>query len=185
MSHVIGRGRYARETYPKRRAGSSLLQQAYARVIDSEGGNTFAIADGVDYTNPAAFIAASFPLDVAAPGGQRFGVTLTGLTPGSQIEVLFIFGMQPQAAASYNDGIGLAFNADGGADTFLPESLQRLKQDYGLGNVSANGQVLDLFDNPAQSQLEIYGLAAAQAGGATDLIAPVFQHTSMLVREWG
>lgn len=71
MSHVIGRGRYAREVYPiPRSGGGGFPRVGYDQPIEG-------------LTLPPAF-PALFPRDVA---GDPLRVTLPGVTPGNTLEV--------------------------------------------------------------------------------------------------
>jgi hypothetical protein len=86
MSHIIGRGRYARETYPRRsRGGGAIIQCGYDQVVGSPEESI---------TVPPS-LTAVFPRDVT---GAPLRVTLPNVTPGNFLEVDFRACMEKEEA---------------------------------------------------------------------------------------
>ena len=84
MSFIIGRGRYARETYPQRGGGgaSSILQCGYDQVV---GDTEVIVPSGAGF----------FPRDVT---GAPLRVILPNVTPGNFLEVDFRGCMEKEEA---------------------------------------------------------------------------------------
>lgn len=83
MSYIIGRGRYARETYPQRGGRGGIVQCGYDQVVGIE--------DEVFVPPATAF----FPRDLS---GAPLRVTLPNVSPGNFLEVDFRSCMEKDSA---------------------------------------------------------------------------------------
>jgi hypothetical protein len=159
MSHIIGHGRYARETYPERGRGGSggVLQVGYDQPIEA-----LEVA-------PAAL--APFPRDLA---GNPLRVALPGVTPGNTLEVDLRFnvkGTMSDYSADFDFAVIAAVAFDG--STTYPGTFQVI-----LNSAASESTLLE--DDSVHS---LSSLAAVEIPvGATTAAVVVIFTTTQLIR---
>lgn len=135
MSHIIGRGRYARETYPRRsRSGGSVIQCGYDQVV---GESEVLVPPASGY----------FPRDVT---GAPLRVIIPNVTPGNFLEVDFRACMEKDVAyyetqAEFQSVVAVRF--DGAPPALPPSPVTFAIQDASTGH-------RDLGAPTSQSQVE-------------------------------
>lgn len=168
MSHIMGRGRYARETYPRGGGGAlaSIIQVGYDQVV-----TTLAQED----INIPAGVSQFFPRNVM---GDPLRVTLPAVAPGNFLEVDFRAALLKDEVYYYirNQVQTLALVTFNGVPPILaPSATVFVIQDGSAGHADDEPTLND-GDQPV---FPLVALAAVQIpAGATSAIVQILISTS-------
>jgi hypothetical protein len=168
MSHVIGKGRYARETYPKasESVGSAIIQTGFDQVETGSDEDIVIIPDGSEFF---------FPRNLAL---DPLRVSLANVTPGNYLEVDFRACLEKNDSYYYEQGeVNLLFlvSFDGTPPVLAPSpSVYIMRSGY-----TSHRDLSVTAEEDDQPVFNLTGLvSAAIPDGATTAIVQVVAGTA-------
>jgi len=170
MSHITGRGRYARETYPQANnaVAGAIIQTGFDQV---ETDDDLAILP----TSGAIF----FPRNEAS---DPLSVTLPGVTPGNYLEVDFRACVQKNGSYYYEQQqvvILLYASFDGNPPVLVPSATTYLLQDGTTGHRDV-GVTLEGASQPVVNMTALVSVPIP-SGATTAIVQVVLATTAGII----